>query len=560
MPKIKLKSIEFGDVPFRKLKNLAIPFADRITLISGHNGIGKSTILGLISNSSGLTQHTVAPRSYFEKLFQANLSEIIFIDYEKEFLSVKEDESIPRPIITYLVNDAEKLQKRCSLTDRSSSSSARIVPRNINPSKDFSSKDGSTKIGVASKVPLPTVYLGLTRVLPIGEAEEKTVFNELIKTMHNDDKSLMVDFINAVITGIGAKTDKVTSNRIKGTSKFSSHPEYSYDSKCVSVGQDSLGSIATALASFQMLKRDWSDYPGGLLVIDELDSGLHPHAIRRLVKKLEEVSEQLDLQIIATSHSPILIQSLFSSTSSRTPKNSISYLMDTAAPYVMDPPSLQGIVDDMEQVPPGIVNTKSPPSLRVYFEDEEAKEIFDLLVPAYTKRQLGKVNGVSIKAISLGVGCDSLANLSSIDPRFQECIFALDADATIKPKHLKHGNIVKLPGADNKSPERTLFSFVKELIDQREIHEITWMELKKKMITSDQLQTHLLDWQGDLNNRKHAKKWWQDRANHLKSWGIFKLWMAENPDPVKQFRADFAKSINTVAKRLRRLAKLGITS
>jgi hypothetical protein len=40
MPKIKLNSISFGDVPFRKLKNITIPIADRITLISGHNGIG----------------------------------------------------------------------------------------------------------------------------------------------------------------------------------------------------------------------------------------------------------------------------------------------------------------------------------------------------------------------------------------------------------------------------------------------------------------------------------------------------------------------------------------
>lgn len=559
MQKIKVKSIEFGDVPFRKLKNITVPFADRITLISGHNGIGKSTILGLISNSSGLTHQTIAPRSYFEKLFQANLNEIIFIDYDKEFLSVKEDESIPRPIITYLINDDEQLQKRCSLTDRSSTS-ARIVPRNINPSKDFSNKDKSIKVGTASKVPLPTVYLGLTRVLPIGEAEEKTVFNELIKTMHGDDKSLMVDFINGVITGIDAKTDRVTSNRIKGTSKFSSHPEYSYDSKCVSVGQDSLGSIATALASFQMLKRDWPDYPGGLLVIDELDSGLHPHAIRRLVKKLQDVSEQLDLQIIATTHSPILIQSIFTSASSKKPKNSISYLMDTAAPYVIDPPNLQDILDDMEQIPPGVMVGNKPPSLRVYLEDEEAKEIFNLLNPAYIKRQLGKTNGVSIKALSLGVGCDSLANLSSIDPRFQECIFALDADASIKPKHLKYGNVVKLPGADNKSPERTLFAFVKGLIERRDNHEITWEKLKKKKVTSDQLQTHLLNWKGDLGDRKHAKKWWRDRAEYLKSWEIFKLWMAENPDAVKQFRADFGKSANTVAKRLLRLSKIGVTS
>jgi len=560
MPKIKLKSIEFGQVPFRKLKNVTVPIADRITLVSGHNGIGKSTILGLVSNSSGLTHQTpAAPRSYFEKLFQANLNEIIFIDYDNEFLSAKEDENIPRPIITYLINGEEQLQKRCSLTDRSNTS-ARIVPRNFNPSKDFNSKDNKIKVGSSSKVPLPTIYLGLTRVLPIGEAEEKTVFNELIKAMHDDDKALIVDFINSVITGIGARTDSVTSNRIKGTSKFSSHPKYSYDSKCVSVGQDSLGSIATALASFQMLKRDWPEYSSGLLVIDELDSGLHPHAIRRLVKKLEEVSEKLDLQIIATTHSPVLVESIYTSANGKNPKNHVTYLMDTTAPYVMAPATLQEILDDMELVPPGVSGSKKRPNLRVYLEDDEAKEIFDLLIPSQFKRKLGRTNGISIRSLSLGVGCDSLANLSSIDPRFQECIFALDADAAIRRKHSRYGNIVKLPGADSKSPERTLFAFIKALIEQRDDHETTWDKLKKMNVSSDQLQMHLLDWQGDVSKRTEAKKWWRDRVKYLSSWEIFKLWASENPEAAKQFQVEFEKSVKTVAKRLRRLAKLGVAS
>jgi AAA domain, putative AbiEii toxin, Type IV TA system len=368
----------------------------------------------------------------------------------------------------------------------------------------------------------------------------------------------MVDFINSVITGIGASADSVTSNRIKGTSKFSSHPKYGYDPKCVSVGQDSLGSIATAIASFQRLKREWPDYPGGLLVIDELDSGLHPHAIRRLVGKLQEVSEQLDLQIIATTHSPALIESIFASTSIKKPKNSVAYLMETAAPYLMCPAGLQNILDDMELVPPGIKGSNETPNLRIYLEDNEAKEIFDLLITGPIKRKIGKANGVSIKSIALGVGCDSLANLTSIDTRFQECIFALDADATIKPKHLKYGNVVKLPGKDNKSPERTLFYFVKSLIDDRDSHQASWRTLQANRVNSTHIQAYLLDWEGDLNNRTQAKKWWRDRAVNLKNWGMFKLWMAENPTAIDQFRTDFEQSVKTVAKHLRKLSNLSV--
>jgi len=49
--KVQVKSLMFGSPPFRKLGNINIEFADRLTLIAGHNGIGKSTILGLIANT-----------------------------------------------------------------------------------------------------------------------------------------------------------------------------------------------------------------------------------------------------------------------------------------------------------------------------------------------------------------------------------------------------------------------------------------------------------------------------------------------------------------------------
>jgi len=65
---IKLRAIEFGEVPFRKLTNMRIPVSDRMTLVAGHNGIGKSTILGVAANASGLT--SAMYRSYFDRTYQ----------------------------------------------------------------------------------------------------------------------------------------------------------------------------------------------------------------------------------------------------------------------------------------------------------------------------------------------------------------------------------------------------------------------------------------------------------------------------------------------------------
>lgn len=560
MPSIKVKSIEFGEIGFRKLKGFSVDVADRITLISGHNGIGKSTILGLLANSSGLTQLTKAPRSYFGKTFQANLSEIIFIDYEGEFLSAQQADALPRPIITYEINGSEIFQKRCALTERSTEERARIVPRNFFPSsKKFSSADKSVVIGEASKVPLPTLYLGMTRVFPLGEAEEGAGYSEVLKTMPLPDRKLIADFMNSVIVGADAKQVSVTSNRIKGTSKFSSHPEYGYDARCVSLGQDSLGSIAAAIASFQMLKRDWVDYPGGLLVIDELDSGFHPHALKRLVEQLAKAAEDLDLQIMATTHSTKLIEAVYPRAKSSSAKNAVAYLMDTRAPRLMSPLTLQGILDDMDLVPPGLAVTTKRAILRVYLEDREAETIFNLMIPAARKRALGEAYEVSIKPIAMGVGCNSLANLTSIDPHFKLSLFALDADADIRSKHLKYQNIVKLPGAAGASPERTLFAFIKDVVTNQDAHPETWRRLKASNITTDQINAHLLNWEGDVSKRTQAKKWWTERAKIIKAWKIFEAWMAENKQLVDQFHSDFETAVKVVAKRHRALAKTPVT-
>lgn len=239
------------------------------------------------------------------------------------------------------------MTKTCSITGRQKSEKARIVARSV-PPHPYQSEDAAIDFGPDAKVPLPTIYLGMIRMFPFGEANPTSVKPSIDKAMAPEEKQFISQFINDVVVGSNTTADNITSLGIKGTTKLAKHPEYSYDSRCVSLGQDSLGSIATALASFQQLKRSWPAYPGGLLIVDEVDAGLHPHAQGKLVKAMKKAARDLDLQIIATTHSTHVVAAFHpDGDGNAQAPDSVVYLIDTQLPRLAENFSLKNILDDM---------------------------------------------------------------------------------------------------------------------------------------------------------------------------------------------------------------------
>lgn len=278
--KIKLRSISFSQPPFRKLGSLEIKIAPRLTLIAGRNGVGKSTILALIAGGSGLTRG-LKNHTYFANLPNANVDEILKLSFERDY--VRGEEEKPSALLTY-EKEGTQFYKKCNVSG--SEERLRVVPRN-EPKGPLSVH--GTSIPADGKVPIPTVYLGMTRVLPIGEADP-TSFERRQAEMDQEDYDFYLDFTNQVIgTGLPPGHANVVTQSIKGTKKRAIYPEYQgYDSANVSLGQDSLSSIATALASFKKLQRTLGDaYEGGLLIIDEIDAGFHPHAQIQLLDQLK---------------------------------------------------------------------------------------------------------------------------------------------------------------------------------------------------------------------------------------------------------------------------------
>ena len=547
--KIKVKSLTFGKPPFRKLGNFDIQFADRLTLIAGHNGIGKSTILGLVANTFGLTEK-VGPKSYFGELFYANIERIVYLALTEVAEAQKDTASAPIVIANV---DGVEVKKRCAMTQRTVWKRARVVPRTIE-------KAENDTVGQDAKVPLPTIYLGMKRLASVGEADEKEVHSTEL-AMHADDSALMVDFVSAVILGTQLNTD-VTQQTIKGSKKKTAQPGYQlHDAFAVSMGQDSLGSIATALASFNQLKRDLDDYPGGLLIIDEMDVGFHPHAIERLVKSLKTYANRLDLQIIATTHSPRLIQAVHpDGDGNAQAPDSVIYLLDTRHPRRAPDQSLHAILADMAMPPEGHKPArKKKPTLGVYFEDDEAAQFCASLIPTAKKAALSKKYGVSINWIPLGIGGSHLVKLPSKDSLFLERVLIVDADTAIPKEAAARGNTVKLPNVPGstgvaRSPENTMKQFLRDIsAAQGGLKHDALLNLKTINPSSDKVHVNFFqDGMGDSTKRESTKAWWKKYWPTLNKWSVIQQWAVVYKAEADAFEVAFENAVAHTAARVKK--------
>lgn len=547
--RIKVKSLEFGTPPFRKLGNLKIEFADRLTLIAGHNGIGKSTILGLVANTFGNTAKN-GPKSYFGEPFYANIERIVYLALEE----VAKAQEHPNAAPTVVADVAGiVVRKRCAMTQRSKWKRARVVPRTIDKAEE-------DPVGQDAKVPLPTIFLGIKRLASIGEADEGEVDSQKIH-MDDDDKLLMVEFVRSVILGSQVTTE-VTHQSIKGSKKKSAHPGYkNHDALAISMGQDSLGSIATALASFNQLKREsGNDYVGGLLVIDEMDVGFHPHAIDRLVQALKLYANRLDLQIIATTHSPRLIENVHpqGSGDAKSP-DTVVYLLDTKHPRLAEDQSLEAILNDMA-LRQDDIDTPKPkkPVLRVYFEDPEGAQFCDSLVPSSKRTALGRKYGVQLKLIPLGIGGSNLIKLPDNDPIFKDRVLIVDADTTIPRKAAERGNTIKLPcvkgaGGTDRSPENTIKKFLRSVADAPNgpLYDAL-LRFSVKNPSSDKVLASFFSGEtSNSNQRKSSKSWWVVHWKKMQTWGVIREWAVCHKNEVDYFTSAFEEAVSKTSKRLK---------
>lgn len=449
---------------FRNFRDVSFGIGKKITVISGQNGVGKSNLLSLIASGSGLNRKSVLGNS-----FQPEFYDFFNVDKEENFEKYK-------LYLTYVEDDGtEAIVKRLSFKDDTKAGRGiRVIPRTTNIYKNMrtlkEAEENAKKkydVGGSARVRIPTIYLSLSRLYPLGERKETVSVTEMKKTntfyQKKADEKYRYWYNTVIPNSIKceaalSKVEKKICSRSSLYMDINNTPTLSQ-----SVGQDNLGNIISALVDIYMLSLD-KDYKGALLCIDEVDVSLHPDTQIRLLNLFDQLAEELSIQFVVSTHSLTILKEILNKEKKNNIDFKVVYLKNPSAPYVTERKSYELLKADMF----GSLSFQQP-KVKIYFEDDIGKALFRMLINAFRNIYYAVKNRVEdpvlrnsdsvkdyvainktiqslekllelpdyTKQISTILGCEELFRINNADEYFKRVIFVLDGDARYKESSQK---------------------------------------------------------------------------------------------------------------------------
>lgn len=271
-----LKKIEIEGSGIRGLFPSTIEFNYPITAIAGTNGSGKSTILALVScafhNSGGFTP--------LSKVRQ----KINYYTYSDFFIFAAEEKGPLSELKIknhYLTSDVARFPKTQGLDIRKKKPSGKWNDYNTRPKRVVS-------------------YLGINRILPPSESSlfrsYKRSFAE--KELSDDIRNLLLE---SLCTIFGRNYSKLKLKEHKNCRLFIVNNGILYTGYNMGAGEH---------AVLNLLYEIITAGKGALIVVDEIELGIHISAQKSLVRVLKELCKKYHCQIVCSTHSQYILEEL----------------------------------------------------------------------------------------------------------------------------------------------------------------------------------------------------------------------------------------------------------
>jgi len=548
MSKTQLKKLVIEN--FRALNNVEVEFGDHITVVCGKNGTSKSSILGIAAQIFSFEKDYAKD----EVLSFRQIAGGSFKSQYSDHFRISEKFDVPGSMTVNIeLHDGYSDQAATAKLELMKRKSTRgnTLPRPVVRNNSTASGSNNTSRNFTH----PVIFLSLKRLYPIADRKYEISDFEYLKLHKQEFIKLTNELLNrgsSVATG----TDGTISSAV-------AHGD-NYDHESVSAGEDNAGQIILALMSFRKLKEEYPDYKGGLLLIDEADAGLFPTAQVNLLKMLDRECKKLNLQVVMTSHSPVLIEYAFEqSQHPYSRRYRTVYLSNTYGDVqVMQDWSWAQISSDINTKTIAVASGASLPRINVYFEDKEAEDFFACLM----SRQPIKKFTTSMSGITLG--CSQYVTLiKSKVPEFAEkSIVCLDSDAAKQVKGKSFNTVVLLPGA--LPPDQLIFEYLYNLPANHEFWKndmqftrdfftnIAREVINEFAINGDtaDVKGRIAAYQGEKKPRDIFKQFYKGEdfqklaSSGTKPYNPWKHWVESNPAASNEFLEKFKAAIHSVMK------------
>ena len=501
---------------FRDIENLKLNLGSKLTFIAGSNSTSKTSLLGLIAQ----------PFSYRERVYNEKLgketSQIIYRTitnkpFETKFSDIHnltEYDDIVSIKYKLLLVESEHNVIEMPVAGEHRDKTAKIEKRFVAFPQEREAGKGNYKF--------PVIYLGLKRLYPLGEHNEKDVHIEEC----NDITAEYINLYNAIHRELFVDPNiNYTLENVNTSNKsLLGGKNENYDSNGFSSGQDNISQIITAILSFKKLKEEVGmEYKGGLLLIDEIESTLHPLVKENLINMLYKFARDYSLQIIITTHSLEVLQ--IGMQKKYKNDTEIIYLTKTRGSLEFwEKTNFEDIQEDMTAK----LLKKETYKQQVLCEDDEAVAFLKAILPKNIKDK--------IVIISTKLGCGNLMNLATSQiSRYNNFLFVLDGD-----QKTQKNNIICLPGND--SPEGLIHSmlsqmdkddvFFKKPKPSQQVYLKGFVEIPLKGVNKNQ----------DGVRREKLKEFFSYLKKDVshQSWNtLFKYWISKNGSEVDKFITRF---------------------
>lgn len=287
-----IKSVEIEK--FRAFENASFTLGKRITAISGRNATQKTTVLGMIGQP-----FTISAKDHP----MYGCKTIDGYNFRSQF----KDKFKISPVHDIIGEHKWKLNLHNGIYEQNYYSVESIARRQSGHEPSLRFWNAESRAKGAGYVQLPVYFLSLSRIFPIGETGKTQAMpialtpEELDYCITNYRTILSIQRISG--------SPSIGIEKATAAKTFAGVSDNMHDIFTNSAGEGNITRIILAILSFKRLKEQYGrNYKGGILLIDELDATLYGFSQEKLVDYLWQAAGDYKIQIVFTTHSPIILK------------------------------------------------------------------------------------------------------------------------------------------------------------------------------------------------------------------------------------------------------------